>query len=349
MSVSIKNFGITSDGKEVKLLIIENSNGVKAQVTTFGAALQSFYAPDKNGKLDDIVLSYDNVKGFEDDDKYFGATVGRCANRIQGGEFTINNKKYSLAINNGPNHLHGGLKGFDKAVWDIKSTDSNSVTLSHFSPDGEEGYPGNLTVLVTYSLSDNNELSIKYLAESDKDTVVNLTNHSYFNLGGHASGSIVNEVLMLNSDFFTPADETSIPTGELRSVEGTPMDFRTPKVVGKDIDSDYEQIVFGKGYDHNWMLNANGDLSILSAELVDNSTGRKLEMYTDCPAVQVYTANYLDKGLVGKENTRYDFRDGICLETQYVPNAINDKNFKSTLLKAGEKYSHTTIYKVSTL
>lgn len=349
MSISINKFGTTPDGKDVQIVKITNKNGVTAQIVTYGAALQALYAPDKNNHFDDIVLSYDKLDGFINDDKFYGATIGRCANRIEHGKFTIDGVTYNVAINDGNNHLHGGIKGFNKVVWDIKAYDDNSVTLHYLSVDGEEGYPGNLSVSVKYDLSDDNALSIHYDAETDKSTVVNLTNHSYFNLGGHSSGSILDEELYLNSDIFTPANDEAIPSGELRKVDNTAMDFRTAKKIGQDIDSTEEQIIFGKGYDHNWMLNAKGDISVLSAELTDKKSGRVLQMYTDSPAVQVYSANYLDGSVCCKENVRYNAREAICLETQAVPNAINNNSFETTLLKPGERYSYTTIYKMSVL
>ncbi|MBE6070643.1 MAG: galactose mutarotase [Clostridium butyricum] len=351
MSITEKNFGKTKDNIDVKLFTLTNKNGMSAEISTYGGTIVSLMVPDKNGNFDDVVLGYDNITSYENGDKFFGALIGRCGNRIEHGKFKINDKDYSLAINNGPNHLHGGIKGFDRVVWnaEILSDQNNQLKLSYFSMDGEEGYPGNLDVTVIYTITDDNSLEIKYKAVSDKDTVVNLTNHSYFNLSGHASGTILNHKLMISADTFTVNDEFSIPTGEVRNVVGTSMDFTELKSIGAHIDSDDEQIKFGCGYDHNWLLNSNGDISKLSAKLIDESTGRVMNMYTTTPGVQFYSANFLDGSDVGKGNIPYVKRSGVCLETQFVPNAINNDKFDSPLLKANEEYNHTTIYKFSTL
>lgn len=351
MSITEKDFGKTKDNIAVKLFTLTNKNGMSAEICTYGGAIVSLMVPDKNGNLDDVTLGYDNITSYENGDKFFGALIGRCSNRIEHGKFKINDKDYSLAINNGPNHLHGGIKGFDKVVWnaEILNDENNKLKLSYFSKDGEEGYPGNLDVSVIYTITDNNSLEIEYKAVSDKDTVVNLTNHSYFNLSGHASGTILDHKLMISSDEFTINDEFSIPTGEIKKVNGTPMDFRTLKSIGSEINSDYEQIKFGSGYDHNWILNTNGDISKISAQLIDESTGRVMNMYTTTPGVQFYSANFLDGSDIGKGNIPYVKRSGVCLETQFVPNAINNDKFDSPLLKANEEYNHTTIYKFSTL
>jgi len=272
MSITEKNFGKTKDNIDVKLFTLTNKNGMSAEISTYGGTIVSLMVPDKNGNFDDVVLGYDNITSYENGDKFFGALIGRCGNRIEHGKFKINDKDYSLAINNGPNHLHGGIKGFDRVVWnaEILSDQNNQLKLSYFSMDGEEGYPGNLDVTVIYTITDDNSLEIKYKAVSDKDTVVNLTNHSYFNLSGHASGTILNHKLMISADTFTVNDEFSIPTGEVRNVVGTSMDFTELKSIGAHIDSDDEQIKFGCGYDHNWLLNSNGDISKLSAKLLMN-------------------------------------------------------------------------------
>lgn len=353
MSIIKREFGKTKDNINVNIFTITNKSGMKAEISTYGGTIVSLTAPDKEGNFDDIVLGYDTIESYENGDKFFGALIGRCGNRIQNGKFTLNDKEYSLVINDGPNHLHGGTKGFDKVIWnaEILSNEYNQLKLSYFSKDGEEGYPGNLNVTVIYTLTDDNSLEIHYHAISDSDTIVNLTNHSYFNLGGHASGTILDHELMIAADTFTVNDEFSIPTGEIGNVSDTPMDFRSSKNIGKDINSDYEQIKFGCGYDHNWILNSNGDISKLSAKLIDKSKGRVMDMYTTSPGVQFYSANFLDgKGTsIGKNNTPYVKRSGVCLETQFVPNAINNNNFASPLLKANEEYNHTTIYKFSTL
>lgn len=349
MAIIKKYFGKTKDNKEVNSFIFNNKNGISMEVITYGGAITSLCVPDRNGKIDDIVLGYDNITSYEKGGKFFGAIVGRCANRIKNGSFKINGKEYLLARNDGLNHIHGGIKGFDKVIWDaeIVSNEENILKLSYLSKDGEEGYPGNLFVTVYYSLTYDNCLKIEYNAVSDKDTIVNLTNHSYFNLGGHSSGDILNHKLMINSKEFTVNDRYSIPNGEIRNVSDTPMDFRTMKRLGEDIESSYEQIKFGKGYDHNWMLESNNDLKNLSAKLIDEYSGRSMEMYTTNEGVQIYSANFLDGSDIGKDNTSYGLRNGICLETQYVPNAINNSKFKSPLLKAKEEYKNTTIYKFS--
>lgn len=351
MSITKKSFGKTKDNIDVDIFSLSNQNNIKVEITTYGATVISIITPDKNNKFDDIVLGYDNITSYENGDKYFGALVGRCANRIEHGKFRINDTEYSLYVNNGPNHLHGGLQGFDKVVWNVSTIDSinNILKLSYFSKDGEESYPGNLKVTVTYTLTEDNALKIDYEAVTDKDTIVNLTNHSYFNLSGNTAQTILDHKLMLNSDKFTPTDKYSIPTGEFVDVAGTPMDFRTLKAIGLDINSDYEQIQYGAGYDHNWMLNPNGDINTLAAKLVDETTGRVVEVFTTKPAIQFYSANFLDGSDVGKGNISYLRRSAVCLETQYIPNAINNSNFPSPTLKMNEKYKHTTIYKFSTL
>lgn len=351
MSIVEKSFGTTKSGVEVKSYTLINKNKMKVKVITYGGAIVEINVPDKYGNFDDVVLGYDSIEGYEEGKKFHGALIGRCGNRIENSKFTINGKEYVLAANDGVNHLHGGNKGFDKVVWDseVVDSDNNILKLSYLSEDGEEGYPGNLNVNVFYFLTDDNELKIEYRAVSDKDTVINLTNHSYFNLRGHASNDILDQKLMVNADSFTVNDKYSIPTGETRSIENTPMDFRKLKKIGKNINDEDEQIEFGKGYDHNWMLNANGDLKDLSAMLVDEVSGRAMEMYTTNVGVQVYTGNFLDGTEIGKENVAYKRRSGICLETQFVPNAINDSNFESSLLKANDEYRHTTIYKFITI
>lgn len=351
MAINKKNFGKTKNNLDVDIFTLRNTTGMKVQITTYGAAVVSIIIPDKNGNFDDVVLGYDNITAYEKGTKYFGASIGRCANRIEYGKFKIQNKEYSLAQNNGNNHLHGGIKGFDKVVWNPKILDNknNILQLSYFSKDGEESYPGNLNVSVTYTLSEDSSLKIEYKAMSDKDTIVNLTNHSYFNLSGHGSGSILSHKLMINSDEFTANDEYSIPTGEIIAVTGTPMDFKSLNLIGNEIDADYEQILFGSGYDHNWMLKSNGNINELAAKLVDEKTGRVMEVYTTKPAIQFYSANFLDGSDIGKCGIPYEKRSGLCLETQYVPNAINNNNFASPLLKSNEEYNYTTIYKFSIL
>jgi len=351
MSIFKENFGKTKDGKNVDIFTLTNANNAKVKIMTYGATIVSVVVPDKNGHLDDVVHGYDTLESYEKGDKFFGAAIGRCGNRIAFGKFTINGKEYSVAQNDGKNHLHGGLKGFDKVVWTAKIVDNekNALAFSYLSKDGEEGYPGNLNVTITYTFTDDNALKINYKAVSDKDTVVNLTNHSYFNLTGNQASTALDHKLMINSDEFTEADEFSIPTGKFVKVSGTPMDFRKLKTVGAEINEDYYELKFGGGYDHNWMLNTKGNINEIAAKLVDESTGRVMEVHTTNPAVQFYSANFLDGSDIGKGGAAYQKRTAICLETQYVPNAINDSHFESPLLKAGEEYNHTTIYKFSTI
>lgn len=348
----VKNFfGRTKDNVDVYIFTLTNSNGFSAKIMTYGATVVSIIAPDKNSNLDDVVLGYDNITSYENGDKYFGALIGRCANRIEYGKFKINDKEYSLAKNNGNNHLHGGIKGFDKVVWNVETIDceNNLLKLSYFSKNGEEGYPGNLNVTVTYTIAEDNSLIIHYEAISDKDTIVNLTNHSYFNLSGHPDSSVLNHKLIINSNKFTPNDKYSIPTGEIADVAGTPMDFKAFKIIGKEIDSGYEQTKLGLGYDHNWILNSNGNIDKIAAKLIDEESSRALEVYTTNPAIQVYSSNFLDGSDIGKEGIHYNKRSAICLETQCIPNAINSISFDSPILKCSEKYSNTTIYKFSIL
>ncbi|MBE6048254.1 MAG: galactose mutarotase [Clostridium sp.] len=351
MSIVESKFGKTKNNNEVKLFTIKNRNNMEVKIINYGGAIVSIRTADKSGKFDDVVLGYDNLQSYENGDKFFGAIIGRCGNRIENSKFSINGKEYILAANDGKNHLHGGIKGFDKVVWnaEIVNREENVLKLSYLSKDGEEGYPGNLNVNVYYELTDENELVIKYEAVSDKDTVVNLTNHSYFNLSGNLAGDILDEKLMLNSSEFTVNDKYSIPTGEIRDVNNTPMDFRTLRKIGDDINLDDEQIKFGNGYDHNWMLDNDGDITKIAAKLIDENTGRTMEVYTTNKAIQFYSANFLDGSDIGKNNVPYIQRSGVCLETQYVPNSINDSNFESCLLKADEKYQHKTIYKFSIL
>lgn len=350
MSVLESDYGV-QDGNIIKSYMITNKNNLKINIITYGGIITSLYVPNKQGKFDDIVLGYDNLRKYEEDNKFFGALIGRCGNRIRNSKFTLNNKEYTLQSNDGKNHLHGGNGGFHTVVWngEILNSKDNTIRLTYLSKDMEEGYPGNLQVEVQYSLTDNNELVIHYSAISDKDTICNLTNHSYFNLAGHDSGSILDHKLMINASKFTPNDSESIPTGHIESVANNPMDFRKLKRIGEDIDADYEQIRFGNGYDHNWLLDSNGDKNVLSAKLIDESSGRAMDMYTTNIGVQIYTGNFLDGSDIGKNKVPYKKRSGICLETQFVPNAINEKEFESPIIKAHKKYTQTTIYKFYTL
>ena len=347
MGIIEKFYGTTKNNEKVNMYTIKNNCNIEVDIINYGGIVVAIRVPDKVGNIDDVALGYDNLEAYENGDKYFGALIGRCGNRIKNASFKLNGKEYNLAKNNGNNHLHGGNIGFDKVVWNAEIVEENKLKLSYFSKDGEENYPGNLNVSVYYSLNDQNELKIEYYATTDEDTIVNLTNHSYFNLSGKLSDNILNEELLINADKFTVTDSESIPTGELRDVSNTPMDFRTLKVIGNDIDSDYEQIRFGQGYDHNWMLNAKGDINTLAAKVVDETSGRIMEVYTTNEGVQFYSGNFLDGTGSSKNGNGYNKRSGLCLETQFVPDAINNNNFTSCILKKDEEYNHMTIYKFS--
>lgn len=350
MAITRDSFGTTKDGIAVDLYTLTNANGMTAKITNYGGVIVSLTAPDKDGQFADVVLGFDTIGEYEEKSPYFGCITGRYANRIAKGTFTLDGVTYDkLAINDGDNALHGGLVGFDKKVWDAAIA-ADCLVLHTFSADGEEGYPGKLDVTVTYTLTDD-ALRIDYAATTDKLTVVNLTNHSYFNLAGHAAGTDAScaHEMMINADAFTPAhDEGAISTGEIRHVMGTPMDFTTPMVIGDRIDADDEQMRFGGGYDHNWVLNKDkpGELS-LAARTTDPASGRVMETWTTEPGLQFYAANWLD-GLSGKDGATYPRRSGFCLETQHYPDSPNKPNFPTTELRPGEKFQSTTIYKFLT-
>lgn len=332
-------------GKSTALYTLKNRNGLIAQITNYGGIIVSIYVPDRSGKLADIVQGYDTINEYiKGNSPYMGAVCGRCANRIGKGKFTLGNKEYTLAVNNGPNHLHGGITGFDKIVWDVIKSSSNSVQLGHFSPDGDEGYPGNLKVEVLYTLTNDNELRIDYKTTTDETTTVNLASHSYFNLAGEGSGDVLNQELMITGAFFTPTDETNIPTGEIISVKGTPMDFTRAKKIGKDINQDNEQLGFGAGYDHNWVLNYHKGTLGLAAVAHDPVSGRIMEVYTTQPGVQLYSANWID-GEKGKGGKKYGRRWAFCLETQHFPDSINKPHFPSAILNPGDVYKHSCVHK----
>lgn len=346
-SVKKEDFG-KADGQSVALYTLTNRNGVEAKITPYGGIVVTLKVPDRNGKLGDIVLGFDNLDSYlKGNDPYLGALIGRYGNRIGNGRFTLNGVEYKLATNNGPNHLHGGIKGFDKVVWNAqpaKTRNGAKLTLTYRSRDGEEGYPGNLSVRVVYTLTNNNELKIDYSATTDKDTVVNLTHHSYFNLAGQGNGDILNHQLMINADRFTPVDSTLIPTGELRGVKGTPFDFKQSTAIGARINQEDEQLKFGKGYDHNFVLNGRTGILRHAAKVTETSTGRVMEVWTTEPGLQFYSGNFLD-GKMGKEGKSYQIRYGLCLETQHFPDSPNKPDFPATVLRKGRIYRTTTIYK----
>lgn len=337
------------DGKDIFLFTLENSCSTKIQITNFGGIIVSAFVHDRNGNLGDIILGFDALENYLKGHPFFGALVGRNANRINRGRIKIGDKQYQLAINDETNHLHGGLEGFDEKVWNpeiVSSEDGECLELSYFSRDGEENYPGNLDVRVRYSLSEDNSLKISYYAQSDADTIVNLTNHAYFNLSGQGVGDILRHEVMIYASNFTPVNGALIPTGELRNVKGTPMDFTKPYPVGQRINDRDEQLDFGGGYDHNWVLDKCGVFTEKAAEVYDPASGRVMEVYTTKPGIQFYTGNFL-ASVKGKGNAEYGKRGGFCLETQYYPDSINQPCFPSPILKAGDKYNHTTVYKFS--
>jgi len=343
MSIKKETFGTTPDGKKVDLYTLVNANGLKAKITNYGGIITSLQTPDRNGKFADIVLGYDSLDEYIKSSPYFGSLIGRYGNRIAKGKFALNGVEYTLATNNGPNHLHGGIQGFDKVVWDaksIKTEDGVGLELTYLSKDGEEGYPGNLDCKVTYTLNNNNELRIYYEATTDKPTIINLTNHSYFNLAGHDSGDILGHELMLNAENFTPVDDTLIPTGEIASVKDTPMDFTRPMPIGSRIAQ-----VKG-GYDHNYVLNSKSSLKVVSASVYEPKTGRVMEIFTTEPGIQFYTGNFLDGSLKGK-GAVYNKHAGFCLETQHFPDSPNKPNFPSVALEPARKYVHLTIHQFS--
>jgi aldose 1-epimerase len=342
-------FGKTADGAAVDLYTLTNANGVEAGITNYGGIVVSLKTPDRSGKLSDIVLGYDALDGYLAKTPYFGSIVGRYGNRIAKGRFKLDGKEYKLAVNNGENHLHGGLKGFDKVVWEAQELQSDGgvgLQLRYLSKDGEEGYPGNLSTTVVYTLTNDNELKIQYSATTDKKTVVNLTNHTYFNLAG--AGDILQHELTIFADRFTPVDKNLIPTGELKSVKGTPLDFTQSTAIGARIAQPDEQLKLAGGYDHNFALNHDPGSLALAARVYEPTTGRVLEAYTTEPGTQFYTGNFLDGSITGKGGQVYQKRSGFCLETQHFPDSPNQPNFPSTALEPGKKYETTTVYKFST-
>ena len=349
MSTEIRNFGTTKSGLETKLYILTNANGTEASFTDLGAAWVSMKTKDSNGDFADLVIGYEDAETYFANPTSCGETVGRNANRIGGAAFTLEGKSYQLAKNNnGLNNLHSGPDKWVSHLFEgetFSSEKGSSVKFSIFSPDGSQGFPGNMHFSVTYTLTDEDELMIEYLADTDATTIINPTNHAYFNLSGHNSGDVLSQKVWINADSFTPADQYSIPTGEIAAVAGTPMDFTTMKAIGQDIDSDYDQLKFAGGYDHNWALNDyNGELRLV-ARAEDPKSGRFLETYTDLPGMQFYTGNMLKNLGAKKEGADYLPRYGFCFETQYYPDAVNKADWPKPIVKAGEKYHSTTIYK----
>ena len=350
LKIEKKEFGTTEDNVTVYQFVLSNKNGMEISVINYGGIITSLKAKDRNGKYQDIVLGFNSLPPYEDENPYFGAIIGRYGNRIANGNFKLDGQPYKLDINNPPNHLHGGLKGFHKVVWNPKEiiNDRNvSLELTYLSKHMEEGYPGNLDVKVAYTLNNKDELSVGYEAITDQKTIINLTQHSYFNLSGNFSNDILDHEIRINADAFLPVDETLIPTGEIRSVHGSPFDFRKSKLIGQDIDTNNKQIEFGKGYDHCWVINnqSNGLRSVATA--YHSESGRVLDVYSDLPGLQFYSGNFLDGTLKSKKVGYYELRSGFCLETQYYPDSPNQENFPSVILKPGEVYKSNTVFKFS--
>jgi aldose 1-epimerase len=349
--IYVSDFGTMPDGKAVSLYTIQSPSGMKMTVTNYGATIVSLTAPDRNGVQDDVVLGFDTLDEYIAGSPYFGAIVGRYGNRIAGGSFELNGETYSLAQNNGENHLHGGVKGFDKVYWEASPFSMGSehgLVMTYTSPDGDEGYPGSLQAKVTYLLTADNRLIVSYQAVTDKATPVNLTQHSYFNLAGPGSDTILDHELTIAADHFTPIDAGFIPTGEILSVEGTPFDFRTPTAIGARIDSPDEQLKNGLGYDHNFVLSDMSEGLKLAAKVYDRSSGRILEITTNEPGVQFYSGNFLDGTLTGKGGHTARYRSGFCLETQHFPDSPNQPTFPSTILEPGGLYATQTVFAFST-
>jgi aldose 1-epimerase len=342
--VTKQPFGKTPDGTPVDVYTLKNG-ALEARIITYGGIVISLKVPDKSGKSADVVLGYDSLDGYLVKGPYFGAIIGRYGNRIAGGKFALDGKTYSIPPNDGPNALHGGPRGFDKVVWKAKEI-PHGIELSHVSPDGDQGFPGTLTAAVRYTLS-GKDLKIEYSATTDKNTVLNLTNHSYFNLAGQGNGDILKHEMKLNAGRFTPVNDVLIPTGELATVKDTPFDFRKSTAVGARINDDNEQLHRGKGYDHNWVLDSGGGKLAEAAEVYEPTTGRVMQVWTDQPGVQFYTGNFLDGTITGKDGKVYQQRAALCLETQHFPDSPNHPNFPSTELKPGQKYHTVTIYRFS--
>jgi aldose 1-epimerase len=346
-----KPFGKLADNTEVTMYTLKNSNGMVAEIIDYGATVVSLTVPDKNGNFADVVLGYDNIEGYVKGTAYFGAIVGRYGNRIGKGKLVVDGKEYKLACNNGANHLHGGPKGFNKRLWTVEGTsvtkDGPAITLTYISKDGEENYPGTVKLSVVCTLTNDNALSLVYTGTTDKATVLNPTNHSYFNLSGDMSTTILDHELMMDADKYTPVDAGLITTGKLDDVAGTPMDFRTAKKIGEKVDANFEQLKFGGGYDHNWVINNyNGKLKLIST-LYEPKSGRLMETFSTEPGVQFYCGNFLDGTVAGKGGIKYPKRSGLCLEAQHFPDSPNKPEFPTTLLKPDDTYHQTTIYKFS--
>lgn len=347
MGIRKESFGVTSDGFKASLYILENGNGTVVKLSDFGAVIAAIETKDREGVLEDIALGYRDVSGYEKNPPGFGALIGRHANRIAKAEFTLNGVRYPLEKNDGENNLHSGGTGYQKRPWESIVSEGPlgpEVCFTLDSPDGDQGFPGNVRVSVTYTLTEDDSLMLSYEALTDADTVLNLTNHSYFNLAGHASGDVLKQKVWIDADYYTESDRELIPTGRILPVKGTPMDFNELKPIGQDIDEDYEALVIGRGYDHNWVLKtADGEVSLV-ARMEDEQTGRGMEVYTDLPGVQFYTGNFLDGTDVGKDGAVYYQRNGACFETQYFPDSVHHENFPSPVLRAGRTFRSQTVF-----
>jgi aldose 1-epimerase len=348
VKITREQFGMTPDREAIHLFSLANDRGMEVKIINYGGIITSINVPDREGKVSDVVLGHETLEGYLYRSRYFGALIGRYANRIARARFSLNGNTYPLARNNGANHLHGGRKGFDKVIWRAKEVEGSEVAgleLNYFSPDGEEGYPGNLQVRVTYTFTKRGELRMEYFASTDKETIVNLTNHSYFNLAG--AGTVLDHELTINADAFTPVDDGLIPTGEIRNVKSTPMDFTLPMPIGTRIHESYEQLVLAGGYDHNFVLRTDTESLKSAARLYEPESGRILEVLTTQPGMQFYSGNFLDGVMVGKGGRAYAKHSGCCFETQHFPDSPNQPSFPSTILKPGEPYHHTTVFKFS--
>lgn len=355
MEIVKTDFGSMEDGRQVALYTLGNTKGLELKITNYGGIITSLKVPDKSGKIEEIVLGFDELSGYtnsayQEEGPYFGAIIGRYGNRIAKGKFTLDGHEYTLAKNNGPNHLHGGIRSFDKVLWEaepFKTAEGIGLKLRYVSPHLEEGYPGTLSVEVRYTLTNNNELQIEYQAATDKKTVVNLTNHAYFNLTGNTRRDILAHQVMINADEFVPVSENLIPTGELQQVRDTPFDFKNPHTIGDRIEADHQQLKYAKGYDHTWVLNDEGGALKLAATVYEPESGRFVEAFTTEPGVQFYTGNFLSGKLTGRGGTVYQQRYGLCLETQHFPDSPNQPQFPSTELRPGETYRSQTSYRFS--
>ena len=350
VTIEKTDFGKTKQGLIVDMFTLKNQNGMEFSAINLGGIITSWKAADRYGNYEDVVLGFNNISQYEEESPYFGAIIGRYANRIAKGKFSLNQEDFALATNNGENHLHGGLKGFDKVIWDVTevvSDSTSSLVFTYTSKDMEEGYPGNLNAQVTYTLDNDDKLTVKYEATTDKTTIINLTQHSYFNLSSALNKNILDHEIVINSDSFLPVDSTLIPTGEIKSVNQTPFDFRQPRKIGDQISDQNIQLSYGNGYDHSWVINNQNQGIRFVASAYEPESGRVLEIFSDQPGLQFYSGNFLDGTIKSKSGHVYEFRSGFCLETQHYPNSPNEKSFPSVILKPGEKYSTTTEFKFS--